>query len=96
MVHRKGGYRRKSRHKMSKPLTEKGKISLTKFLQEFTVNEKVYMLMEPGVQKGKYPLRFYGASGIITGKKGRCYEVTIKHMNATRKFIVHPVHLKKA
>ena len=95
MVTRRGGYRRKSRHKMSKPRRQKGKISLTNMLQEFKDNDKVVLKMEPGYQKGNYHLRFYGSAGTVIGKRGNCYKVKIKHMNAERTVIVHPVHLKK-
>ncbi len=95
MTTRIGGFRRKSRHKMSKPRDLKGKISIQGVLQEFNMNDKVYLKADPTYQKGMYNLRFHGACGKVVGKKGSCYEIMIKHMNAQRKLIVHPVHLKK-
>lgn len=80
---------------MSKTRAQKGKVSQRHFLQEFKLQDKVYLTMEPAYQKGNYCLRFYGASGVVTGKKGACYEVRIKNRNAERTVIVHPVHLRK-
>jgi len=80
---------------MSKPRSLNGKVKIRDYLQEFQLNDKVYLTMEPAVQKGQYNLRFYGSSGIVTAKKGKCYEVTIKDLNATKRVIVHPVHLRK-
>jgi len=95
MTTRTGGFRRKSRHKMTVPRDKKGKINIKGFLQEFKVNDKVYLKADPSYQKGIYNLRFHGAAGTVTGKKGNCYEVKIKHLNSQRTVIVHPVHLKK-
>lgn len=81
---------------MSKARDRKGKVRISDYLQEFKLHDKVYLNMEPAIQKGQYNLRFYGSYGEVTGIKGKCYEVTIKHLNAVKKVIVHPVHLKKA
>ena len=95
MVKRIGGFRRKTRHKMSKPVRQKGKISLTKYFADYNEGDKVQLHAEPAVQKGMYFPRFHGKMGIISGKKGRCYEVEINDFNAKKTLIVHPVHLKR-
>jgi len=38
--------------------------------------------------------RFHGLAGIVKGKKGNCYQVTIKDGRKTKELVVHPVHLK--
>lgn len=96
MVKRIGGFRRKTRHKLSKKVRQKGKISLTRYFAEFGKGEKVQLAAEPAVQKGMYFPRFHGRVGIINGKKGDCYEVEISDLGAKKTLIVHPVHLKKA
>tara|TARA_Y100000310_G_C20057825_1_gene523561 strand:- start:185 stop:331 length:147 start_codon:yes stop_codon:yes gene_type:complete len=48
------------------------------------------------VQRGMYHSRFYGKSGSIKGKQGRCYEVLITDGSKQKTLIVHPVHLKRA
>jgi len=95
MAKRIGGARRKTRHKFKKPLREKGKLSITKYLQEFKVNEKVTLLADPAVQKGIYARRFHGKRGIITGKQGKCYIVEVKDQHLSKSLIIHPVHLRK-
>ncbi|MEE9525818.1 MAG: 50S ribosomal protein L21e [Candidatus Woesearchaeota archaeon] len=91
-----GTARRKTRHKLSKSVRTKGKISLTKYFQKFKEGDKVILKAEPAVQKGMYHPRYFGKNGTIKGKKGRCYEVTIKDRTKQKVLIVHPVHLKKA
>ena len=95
MVSRIGGFRRKTRHKLSKNIRRQGKISLKKYLQEFTEGERCVLKAEPAVQKGMYFPRFHGKSGIVKAKRGACYEVTIKDGKLAKTIVVHPVHLLK-
>jgi len=36
-----------------------------------------------------------GRTGVIEGKRGKCYIVKIKDYAQEKRFIIHPVHLKK-
>ncbi|MFH0875770.1 MAG: 50S ribosomal protein L21e [archaeon] len=95
MTQRHGGFRSKTRQKLSKNYKTKGKISITKFFQTFEVGDKVVLKAEPAIQKGMYYPRFHGNSGIITGKQGNCYTVSMKDKHKVKELIVHPVHLRK-
>ena len=95
MVKRIGTSRRGSRHKLRKNYREKGKISTTRFLQEFNIDDRVALVAEPAYHKAMYHTRFHGKIGKIIGKRGRCYEVMIKDGSKQKVLIVHPVHLKK-
>jgi len=95
MVKRLGGARRKSRYKLRKNVSDKGKINLRRYFQKFNINDKVALIMEPGFHKGNYNLRFYGKIGIVTGQKGSCYNIKIMDGNKEKDLIVHPVHLRK-
>ena len=90
-----GGFRRKTRHKLSKNIKAKGKIALTRFFRKFSEGDRVAFSAEPAYQKGMYNPQFHGKIGVVTGKKGGCYEVTFKDFKKQKKAIVHPVHLKK-
>ena len=90
-----GGNRRKTRHKMSKNVRNKGKISLNNYLQEFKIGDNVCLVAEPAVQKGMYYPRFYGKAGKVLAKRGNCYEVKITDVTMEQIVIVHPVHLKR-
>jgi large subunit ribosomal protein L21e len=95
MVIRRGGARSKTRHLMRKKKQNKGKLSITRFLQEFNVGDKVNLIAEPGYQAGMFCLRFYGKHAIVQGKRGDCYEVTIKDGGKIKTLISHPIHLRK-
>lgn len=96
MVKRIGGSRRKTRYKYKKEKRNKGKISFTRYLQSFNPGDNVHLGLESAVQKGIYCHRFMGKSGIVKGKRGKCYEVAINDMGKEKTLIVHPVHLRKA
>ena len=96
MVRRIGGMRRKTRYKFRKEKRYRGKISVTRYLQSFNAGDRVFLGVESAVQKGMYYPRFMGKTGVIMGKRGRCYEVTINDLGKEKTLIIHPVHLKKA
>jgi len=91
-----GGFRRKTRHKLSKHYKEKGKLSLRKYFQSFKEGDRVVLKADPAYQKGMYYPRFHGKSGLVFKKKGECYEVLIKDGKKDKLLIVHPVHLKRS
>ena len=96
MVKRIGGIRRKTRYKLRKNHRRRGKISITNYFQSFNSGDRVYLGVESAVQKGMYHPRFMGKSGIIKGKRGRCYEITINDLGKNKILVVHPVHLRRA
>ena len=96
MVRRIGGLRRKSRYKFRKEKRQRGKVSITRYFQSFNAGDRIYLSVEPAVQKGMYYPRFMGKTGIVKGKRGRSYEITINDLGKEKTLIVHPVHLKRA
>ncbi len=95
MTKRLGGFRRKTRSKLRKNHRDKGKISITRYLQEFKLNDKILLKAEPAVQKGMYFPRFHGKPGVVLGKQGSSYRILIKDGEKDKILIVHPIHLKK-
>lgn len=75
--------------------SDKGKISLTKYLQSFQIGEAVVLKTESAYQKGMYHPRFHGRVAIVKNKRKRCYEVSIVDGGKEKTLIVHPVHLEK-
>lgn len=96
VVKKIGGFRRKTRKKLSKHIREKGKISISKYFQSFRIGERVVLSADPAIQKGIYNPVFHGKSGIISAKTGNCYSVLIQDKNKQKMLVVHPVHLKRA
>jgi len=91
-----GGNRRKTRYKMKKPVSAKGKLPISKILQNFEEGDKVLLKAEPSYQKGLFCLRFHGKIGEVVGKQGKCYLVSIKDGKTKKELITHPIHMIKA
>ena len=96
MVTRIGGARRKTRGIMRKQHGTKGKISLRRYLQEFSAGDKVALTIEPAVAQGVFHRRFYGKIGVVDRKQGNCYVVKVRDGKAMKEVIAHPSHLKAA
>ncbi len=95
MSARKGGTRRKTRHKLMKDCRCRGKVSVTRYLQEFSVGDNAVLYAESSVHEGLYHPRFHGKQGEITGKQGRCYYIKTTDGGKEKQILVHPVHLRK-
>lgn len=95
MVTRIGTTQRKTRHKFKASYRERGKISISRYLQELVKGDKVDLVTHPNVQTGRFYSRFHGLSGTVIGKKGRCYAVKIRDGDKDKTVYVHPIHLRK-
>ncbi len=95
MGQRVGSFLRKSRYKLKLDYKEKGKISLSKYFQEFKDGDTIGLVIHPGVQKGRFYPRFHGQTGTISGKRGNCYGIKFTDGNKEKKLFVHPIHLKR-
>jgi len=89
------GFRKRTRRKFKKNQSDKGKLSIRKFLQKLSIGDKVSLNVEPAYQKGMYRPKFMSKVGTITAVKGTCYEVEITDYSKKKKLIVHPIHLTK-
>ena len=92
MAKRIGGKGRKTRYKFKKEIRNKGKISISKYFEEYKEGEKVGLSVEPAVKKGMYFPRFMGKVGVIIGKRGKCYEIKVNDQGKEKTLIAHPIH----
>ncbi len=95
MVTRSKGGRQKTRKKLRRKASERGKIFIKRFLQKFEVGDRVVIKPDPSYQKGMPFRRFIGKAGVIVGVRGKSYEVKIKDGRMEKLVVSHPVHLKK-
>jgi len=95
MAKRIGGSGRKTRYKFKKEIRNKGKISISKYFDEYNEGDRVALSVESAVQKGMYFPRFMGKVGVIIGKRGKCYEIKVNDHGKEKTLIAHPVHLKR-
>ncbi len=77
-----------------KPVRTRGKLSLSKYFQEFKEGEAVAFVKEASVIS-KVSKRIQGLTGVIEGKRGKAYLVKIKDKAKEKRYLIEPIHLKK-
>jgi large subunit ribosomal protein L21e len=92
MVKKSQGFRVKTRKKLAREARYRPPI--TKFVQNFSVGEKVVIEQEPSSFKGMPFSRFKGMIGEIIEKRGKAYVVKVKVGKKIKKVISRPEHLK--
>jgi len=89
------GYRTKTRGVFRKNVRNRGLKSLRRFLISYNVGDKVDIIGDPSQQKRGFPHRhFHGKTGTIVGKRGRCYEVSVKDLDKLKMIIVGREHIR--
>ena len=96
MAKRSRGLRSGSRHKMSRPIRERGLSTITHSLQTFNDGDTVNVVIAPSFHKGQPHHRFHGLTGKITGNQGKAYVVRTRVGNMDKDLIVRSEHLRKA
>jgi len=74
-------------------MREKGKIKFSRYFQSLKKGDKVAVVRELSLKIG-FPKTIQGRVGEIEEKRGDCYVVKI-NIGKDKRFIIHPIHLKK-
>ena len=90
MVKRSSGMRVKTRNKL-----KDGRFSIAEALQEFKIDEKVIITINPAVHKGMPHPRFQGKFATVLEKRGRAFVIEIKDGNKAKQLIAKPEHLSR-
>ena len=77
-----------------KTIKSKGKISFTRYFQEFKPGERVSLVRDMAFKRS-FPYRAQGRTGIITGQRGAAYVIEVTDGGMKKQFMVKPIHLKK-
>lgn len=93
-MRKRRGLRARTRSLLRKRPRDRGKISVGKLLYDYKIGEKVVIDIEPSVHKGMPHRRYQGRIGIVDGKRGRAYAVSVKQGDAVKEITVLPEHLK--
>ncbi len=80
--------------KERKRVRERGKIKLSRYFQELKPGDKIAIVRELALQPA-FPRRLQGRTAIVEKKQGSAYVVKLKDGSKEKRFIIHPVHLKK-
>lgn len=73
---------------------QKGKISFTRYFQQFKPGDFVAVAKEHSVPF-QYSHRLQGRTGKIIEKRGQSYYVEISDLGKPKKYSIKPVHLKR-
>ena len=92
MVRKSKGMKSRTRSLLRK--YKKEKKTLTKYLQEFKIGDRVIIKPEPSSPKGMPFKRFFGTQGEVIDKRGNSYIIKIKDGNKIKNIISKPEHLK--
>lgn len=95
MAKRIGGYRRKTRKLMRKPVRERGKLKITSFMEDYKPGESVILKAEPAYHKGLFNLRFQGRNGVVVGKRGKCFEIEMYDGNKKKRLFIPAIHVMR-
>ncbi|MEK6915360.1 MAG: 50S ribosomal protein L21e [Nanoarchaeota archaeon] len=79
----------------NKKIRSRGKISLTKYFQQFDEGDSVAVVRDLTVQSPGFPSRIQGRTGVVIEKRGTSYVILVKDFTRDKVYIVRPVHLKK-
>ncbi len=83
--------------KRSRNLRSKGRVAITKFLQEFEEGDKVRIDINTNVLRGRpTTLRFNRLNGVVIARRGKGYEIEIKDGDKKKRVVVINAHLVKA
>ena len=63
-------------------------------LRQFEEGSRVAIVNNPAIQAGMTHKRFQGQTGVVTGKQGESFVVSIVHGNKPKTLVVRAEHLK--
>jgi large subunit ribosomal protein L21e len=95
MVKRAGSFRSGTRKKLRKAPRSRGKVSVTRQLQQFSIGERVIIKQEPAVHNGMPHPKYKNKLGTVMGRRGSSYEVQVHDGGKAKIMIAAPVHLVK-
>lgn len=64
------------------------------FFQKFQVGDSVAIVRNLTFPFG-YKMQIQGRTGRVLEKRGSSYYVEVKDLNKPKRYLVHPIHLKK-
>lgn len=97
MVKAPKGYRHRTRKLLKKNIRERGAIpSLSLLMIEYKEGDRVHIVTNPSIHKGSPHRRYHGKTGIVVGRRGRCYIVRLMLGNKEKTLFIRPEHLRPA
>jgi large subunit ribosomal protein L21e len=91
------GYRHRTRKLLKKSVRERGSVPpLSLIMIDYKVGERVHIVINPSIHSGMPHRRYHGKTGVVIGKRGRCYIVSVMLGDREKVLFVRPEHLRPA
>ncbi len=91
---RSKGERQGTRFIASRSKSERSRLNIDRVIHEYSEGDSVAIVIDGGQQKGMPNRRFQGKTGVISGKQGVAWVVTIKDGNKTKTVVARPEHIR--
>ena len=92
MVNKKArGKRAKTRSKLRK---RPGRATVNEVLKPFAEGTAIQIDIRPEMHKGMPPAIYQGSYGVVDGKQGTAYLVSVRKGGLENTLVVHGIHLK--
>jgi len=88
------GFQNRTRKLFRKSARQKGIKSLRYLLEPIDVGQRVDILLDSAIQKGRPHRRYNGKSGEVVEKRGNSYVIEVKIGGAMKTIISRPEHLR--
>jgi large subunit ribosomal protein L21e len=95
MVLKSHGGQVKARNRLRKRPRDRGKYSVSKYVQPFKNGDQVIIKVEPSVKENTIHHRFMSKKGVVIGKRGNAYIINVDDLGKSKTVYVIPIHLKK-
>ena len=97
MVEAPKGFRHRTRKVLRKHIREKGAVPpLSLLMIEYKSGHKVHIKINPAIHKGMPHRRYHGKTGVVIGKRGKAYIVSVYLGDKEKILFVRPEHLRPA
>jgi len=91
------GYRHRTRKLLKKNVRERGSVPpLSLLMINYNVGDRVHIVINPSIHAGMPHRRYHGKTGVVIGKRGKCYIVSVKLGDREKVLFIRPEHLKPA
>ena len=77
-----------------KRIKEKGKIRFSDYFKNLSKGERISIVPDASVRSA-FPRRVRGKSGVVLESRGKFKVVEVMDGARAKKFIIHPVHLRR-
>ena len=88
------GQRQGTRFIASRSKKERSRLNISRIIHQYDNGDNVAIVIDGGQQKGMPNRRFQGKTGVISGKQGSAWVVSVKDGNKTKTVVARPEHLR--